>query len=157
PPRRSRSRFRWRLIVVLKKWLSHIAIVGLVCVVPARVDPASVSGSIQQPSKAVPLEVQYAYSARAGFDDPSYHFSRSENGFSSSAAGLTAEISSNGVTYRDGANAWSVSAAGLSRAADLGSRALTASANRVDRDLGQLTESVVAGPLGIQQLWTVPT
>ncbi len=108
----------------------------------------------------LPIFAQGTISSMLGREDATYHFSRTETGYSAKNARhrLQAEMRTNGVLVRKGAFQWCVSLQGYGYQEPL--RKLSAvspqaDANRIEYRYGELTEWYVNGPRGLQQGFTI--
>lgn len=106
-------------------------------------------------SAAVPQVIQYRYSEEVGRSNRGYHFTKEGGSISARSGELAVDVTSNAVEYNTERSSWSVRVAGVGRTDIHEPVQSSVKDNRIDRDFGPVTESVVAGPLGIQQLWTV--
>ena len=101
---------------------------------------------------------QAALSGVAGADSPAFHARPSSSGYSLDAAGLTANLAKTAITFDTGTSSVGLALAGVGRGAALRvppATRLLADANRVTLERGALSEWYLAGPLGIEQGFTV--
>ena len=107
---------------------------------------------------SLPAAAQSAISAALGADSREFSARSAAGGYRLSGGGVTAELGKRHVTLRTPGTSLSMSVAGLGRGARLDAPAapsLHARANRVSLERDGLTEWYAAGPLGIEQGFTL--
>src|SRR5205807_1121287 len=109
--------------------------------------------------RGLSLAEQGVVSGRLAAADPSYRARVTSDGYSLVGGGMAAELSRGGASVRSGAASLSFSPVGLGRGdrvRALSGAVVSARGNRVDLMRSGIRESYVAGPLGIEQSFTLP-
>jgi hypothetical protein len=108
--------------------------------------------------QSLPSQAQSVISSVLGAAAPRFDARRSATGWTLSGGGLTATLTRGQISFRDAAAALSMRLAGIGRGERLTADAPTAvvaRANRVTVDRGGVREWYAAGPLGIEQGFTL--
>jgi len=107
---------------------------------------------------SLPVAARSAVSAALGAESPAFFAHRSGGGYRLSGGGVTADVDAGGAGLRAGGVSLSMTVAGVGRGVRLERPevlSVAADANRVSLDRGGLTEWYAAGPLGIEQGFTL--
>ncbi len=147
-------------------WLAAALLAGAIglLVLTIAAAPAIPSARLEREQAALarlqsfPVQAQSAVSTAVAADVPLFAAARTAAGYRSSGGGVTARFGAGGVTLDSHAGSMSFSSLAVGRGArlvPLGPGSVFAHANRVIYDRGAVAEWYAAGPLGIEQGFTV--
>jgi hypothetical protein len=147
----------------LRRWLA-----GLVAAVLVAAGAVAESGVSSKPTRRggtglaavtrLPLQAQSVISTAVGAGEPAFAARRTPGGYRLAGGGVGARSSAQGMLLRVGGGSvlfGSVTLAHGGRVARLAALTVTGRGNRVLFDRGQLSEWYAAGPLGVEQGFTV--
>ena len=147
-------------------WLAAALLAGAIglLVLSIAATPAISSARLEREQAALarlqslPVQAQSAVSTAVAADIPLFAARRTAAGYRSAGGGVTARFGAGGVTLGSHAGSMSFSSLVVGRGArlvPLGPGSVSAHANRVIYDRGAVAEWYAAGPLGIEQGFTV--
>jgi hypothetical protein len=115
-------------------------------------------GALQSRLGGLSMAEQAVISSRLGAAEPSYRARATSGGYLLAGGGLAGKLSGAGLSLRSGTASLSLSPLGLGRGnhvSDLSAPVVSAHGNQIELARGSVREAYAAGPLGIEQSFTL--